>query len=141
MTIDRALKYLTWDAQQKPTESKIEAVNAVIDFVNATEQQSLVDNELFAKLFIEKFIMLAETNHYTAKACLDEIERILSMSTYEMVLKLKEKVPMMKFNAIGQDQYPLKDTDIFNLDTIRERKNKIVEEYTIELFEALKTPI
>ena len=84
--------------------------------------------------------MLAETNHMTAKACIEEIERILSMSVYEMVLKLKEKVPMMKFNAIGQDTYPLKDADVFNLTLISERNNKIVEQYTKELFECLKTP-
>ena len=99
-----------------------------------------MENELFAKLFIEKFIMLAETNHMTAKACLDEIERILSISTYEMVLILKDKVPMMKFNAIGQDTYPLKDADIFNLTMISERNNKIVAQYTKELIECLKTP-
>jgi hypothetical protein len=139
MTIERAIKYLSWEAQQKPTPSKVEAINTIIDFVNHTEQQSLMENELFAKLFIEKFIMLAETKHYTAQACLDEIERILSMTTYEMVLKLKEKVPMMKFNAIGQDKYPLKDIDIFNLDAIRERNIKIIDEYTKELFDALKT--
>lgn len=85
MTIDKALNYLVWEASYrgKPTEKKVQAINTVIDFVNNTQIESLIENELFAKLFIEKFIMLAETNHMTAQTCLNEIERILSISIYE----------------------------------------------------------
>ena len=153
MTIDRALKHFDWRLVDKdkngkplklkdyfkPSENDLEALNSIIDFVNTSQQQSLMEHQLFAKLFIEKFIMLAETNHMTAEVCINEIERILSFSVYEMVLILKDKVPMFKFNAIGQDTYPLEDTDVFNLSAISDRNNKIVAQYTNELFECLKT--
>lgn len=56
-----------------------------------------------------------------------------------MVKILQRKIPMMKFNSIGQDKFPLREYDIFNLDKIKERSNKIVDAYAIELREALLT--
>lgn len=144
MTPEQALNYLSWECKKdnnikKLTPKKLEAVNSLIDFYKIQNQKAVSDNKLFAKLFIEKFIYICETRHATSKSALQEIERILSMSVYEMVLKLKERLPMFKFNSIGAEEIPFDTSKFDNLSYIRERNLKIIDKHTKELKEALKT--
>jgi len=144
MTPEQALDYLTWESKEahknkRLTPKKLEAVNTLIDFYDIQNQKAVTNNELFAKLFIEKFMYICETKHATSEKALFEIERILQMSVYEMVLKLKDKIPFFKFNSIGADTEPLDEAMLTNLTYIRERNNKIIDKHTKELKEALKT--
>ncbi len=144
MSPTKALDYLTWECKelnkkQKLTPKKLEAVNSLIAFYTTQNQKAVTNNELFAKLFIEKLMYICETKHVTSETALYEIERILSMSVYEMVLKFKDKIPFFKFNSIGADTEPFDEAMITNLTYIRERNNRIIDKHTKELKEALKT--
>jgi len=144
MEIDKAISYLTWEAKKdkeinKLTPKKLEAINAVISYVNWERKKLLSEHDLFAKMFIEKFIMLCETKHHTAKSALEEISRILNHSVYDLVKILQDKMPMFKFNSIGQDTEPLDMAKFDNITYLRERSSRIVAQHTAELSEALKT--
>lgn len=144
MSPEQALDYLSWESKEahknkKLTPKKLKAVNTLIDFYKSQNQKAVRDNDLFAKLFIEKFMFICQTRHATAESAMQEIERILSMSVYEMVLKLKENLPMFKFNAIGQDTEPLDVSKFDDYSYILERNDKIIGKHTKELKEALKT--
>ena len=144
MSPTKALDYLSWECKElhkkgKLTPKKLEAVNSLISFYQVQNQKAVTDNELFAKLFIEKLMFICETKHATSEKALYEIERILSTDVYEMVLKFKDKIPFFKFNSIGQDTEPLDEAMLGNLTYIRERNNKIIDNHTKELKEALKT--
>lgn len=140
MTPERALNRLAFRFQHwKVNEDDVKALNSLIGYVNHKNSITLQNNDLFAKLFIEKFITLASTERRTASSCVNNIEEILNTPVYELVLKLKECVPMIRFNNVGMDSIPFDEGKSLNLTYIRDRNNKIADLYEKELLKSLLT--
>lgn len=137
------MKRLEWRFKTtwKPNALDIEAYNAIINFKDMQETKNLSENELFAKMWIHQLMLLARSRMYTADMCQKTINDILKISVYDWCLILKEEIPMMRFNAIGNHKYQLKEDDYFNITKIRERNEKIIDEFETELTRALKTEI
>jgi len=140
MTPDKALNRLAFRFKQwRVNEDDVKALNSLIVYVNAQKNKNLVDNDLFAKLFLERFIMLGSTGRRTARSCLDEIDNTLNKSVYDWVVKLKEEIPMMKFNTIGVEEFPFDESKWNNITYVRERANKVTNKYSEELLKSLRT--
>lgn len=142
MKIEKAISRVAWRFKQKKCnyDDDVQALNTIITFVNKSRESSLRNNDAFAKLFIEKFMMLAETQHNTAQDCINEIERILSYDVSEMVEIFSQRVPQYSFNARCQSLIPLKKEDRLNISRIRERNHELADKHTKELKKSLKTP-
>ena len=98
MDTNKALEHFKWKFENtwKPTEKDIEAFKSIIDYKKKQESYNLQQNESLAKLWIHQLILLSNTNAYSADRCIQIIDEILSKTTYEWCLKLKEELPMMR---------------------------------------------
>jgi hypothetical protein len=143
MDITKALEHFEWKLKNhwKPTQKDVDAYNQIIKFKDFHEGINLQQNELLAKLWIEKLIMLNRTKLYTTQRSIEEIDKILSTSLYDMILILQNEIPLMRFNSVGIDKYPLYEKDVLNRTKTIERNKKIVDEFETELTEALKFDI
>ena len=99
MNITKALEHFQYKFKNnwKPTQRDIEAYNAIVDFKQLQESETMFKNELFAKMFIHQLILLSNCNSYSGERSLQVIEEILSKSVYEWCKSLKEEIPMMRF--------------------------------------------
>ena len=140
MNIDKALDHFKWKLQNKwnPTEKDIEAYNAVLDYKQMQEDITLTNNENLAKMWVNTLMTLSMTKTYNAEQCIQEIDKILEVSVYDWCLLLQEQLPMMRFNAIGNIEFPLKPIEQFSLGCVIENNKKIVAKYETELTNALK---
>jgi hypothetical protein len=139
MNIEKALDHFEWKFKNtKVSEKDIEAYNAILEWKELQEQQTLQRNESLAKLWIERFVVLSRTKSYTAERSINVIDESLKKSVYDWCLILKDEIPMLRFNSIGSNKYPFKEEDAFNMTKIRERNNKIIQEFETELTESLK---
>jgi len=138
MNIDKAIDHFKYKFSKswKPTPSDIEALNSIMDYKEHQEDVNLQQNESLAKLWIHTLTTLAYTNTYNAEQCINEIDKILKPSVYDWCLILQEQLPMMRFNAVGNHKYPL--VDPYNITKLRERNNKIINEFETDLTEAFK---
>ena len=141
MNIDKAINHFKYKFQNtwKPTKTDIEAYNAIIDYKSMQEDVNLSQNESLAKLWIHQMMLLSNTKAYDGERSIQVIDEILKDSLYNWCLKLKDQIPMMRFNSVGLSKYPLPDD--FNITKLQERNNKIIEEFEDELTEALKYKI
>ena len=138
MNIDKALEHILWKFNNvtPPTEADLESYNAILDYKQAQEDITLTNNENLAKMWVNTLMTLSMTNTYNAEQCIQEIDKILETSVYDWCLLLKEQLPMMRFNAIGNHKYPV--VDPYNITKTKERNEKIINEFETELTEALK---
>lgn len=142
MDIQKAVSRLKWRISQTGNQTDIDALNALIGFVNKSHSDVVNDHQLFAKLFIEKFLMLTITKENTAKSALAEIERILQTPVMHMADKLKKEMPMLRLNA----ECIKHDPDILEMDTfddygkLIDRKQKVAEQNKQELLNAFNKP-
>ena len=138
MNIEKAIEHIRWKFENKwkPTESDVKAFNAILSYKQTQEDINLARNENLAKMWVNTFITFAWTKTYNAEQCIQEIDKILELSPYEWCLRLKEEIPMMRFNSVGNHKYPLEDA--YNITKLRERNEKIINEFETELTEALK---
>lgn len=138
MKIEQAIKHFHYKLSNhwKPSEADIKAFDTIKDYVIDTNKRQLKDNDLFAKLFIERFILLCRTKCYTSAQAINVIDECLQKSVYDWCMILKDEIPMLRFNSIGAHKYPLKDEDIYNFTKTKERNRKIVAEFETELTEA-----
>jgi len=142
MNIDKALSHFEFKLTEddgngkkrlkksfKPTGNDIKAFNAIVQYKKKQESKSLYDNESLAKLFLESFMIKMDCNMYTSETALEAISTTLEYTVYELCMKLKEKIPLYKFNNIGEKKYP----------SIQNKE--LVEKYGKELTEALTTEV
>jgi hypothetical protein len=102
MKIDKALEHFEWKFKNtwKPTPKDIEAYNAIVDYKQQVDDVNLAKNESLAKLWIHQFMLLSNTQMYTAERCIQVINEILSKPVYQWCTELQEQLPIMKFNAL-----------------------------------------
>lgn len=143
MKIQRALDHFKWKFQNKwkPTPTDVEAYNAIIEYVEFQNSVNLTQNESLAKLWIEKMILLSSSNMYSGERCIQVIDEILEKSVHDWCMILKEQIPMMRFNSVASDKYPLKEEDVRDISKIMDRNRKIVSEFEDELSNSLKYEI
>lgn len=143
MNINKALEHFQYKFKNnwKPTQKDIEAYNAIVEYRELQDSLNMSKNESLAKLWIHQIILLARTNMYNGERCIQVIDEILSKSTYEWALILKEEIPMMRFNNVGLHKYREEKKNVYNRSQIIEINNKIIEEFETELTKTLITPI
>jgi hypothetical protein len=136
MNIDKALEHIKWkfDNVAPPTLKDLESFNAILDYKEKQEDINLEQNENLAKLWVHTLTTLAYTKTYNAEQCINEIDNILKISVYDWCEILREQLPMMRFNSVGNHKYPL--VDPYNITKLRERNEKIINEFETELIEA-----
>ena len=140
MNIDKAIQHFEYKFRKswKPTPTDINALNAIIDYKQMQEDITLTNNENLAKMWVNTLMTLSMTKTYNAEQCIQEIDKILEVSVYDWCLLLQEQLPMMRFNAIGNIEFPLKPIEQFSLGCVIENNKKIVAKYETELTNALK---
>ena len=140
MNIDKAIQHFEYKFRKswKPTTTDINSLNAIIDYKQMQEDITLTNNENLAKMWVNTLMTLSITKTYNAEQCIQEIDKILEVSVYDWCLLLQEQLPMMRFNAIGNIEFPLKPIEQFSLGCVIENNKKIVAKYETELTNALK---
>ena len=105
MNINKALEHFEWKLKNswKPTKKDIEAYNSIVDYKHNQEGVNLSRNESLAKLWIHQMILLSNTDSYTGERCVQVIDEILSKSTYEWCLEMRNQLPMMNFRALEKN--------------------------------------
>lgn len=138
MSIEEAIGVFQYKAKKYRNPKEMQAVNTLIEYINAQDKKITQDNKLFAKLFLERFIELAKTGELNANQCIESIERTLSMRIIDMVNIFKEEVPYFKFelyaNKGTKGLDPIKD-----FGKIKAIRNSNALRYKAELLEALRT--
>jgi hypothetical protein len=139
MNIDKAIDHFKYKFSKswKPTPSDIDALNSIMDYKEKQEDINLEQNENLAKLWVHTLMMLNVTNLYTAEQCIVEIDNILDTSVYDWCLLLQEKLPIMKFSAIGNAEFPLTPIEQMSASIVMDNNKKIVDKYPDELMDAL----
>jgi hypothetical protein len=140
MNIDKALSHFEWKLKNhwKPTSKDIQAYNSIIDFRDLQQSENISKNENLAKLWIHQLILLARTNSYDGKRCIQVIDEILNKSVYEWCQILQLEIPMMRFNNIGMDKYSIDAETLLNRTKMDLINKEIVENFENELTENLK---
>ena len=153
MKIEKALNHFEWrltvkneqgkvtglKGNLKPSLTDIEALNSIIQWKEHQESIVLARNEGLAKLWIHQLILLSNTKMYNGERSIQVIDEILNKEVYEWCMILKEQLPLMRFNSVALDKYPLED--VMNRTKQLERKDAIINEFETELTEAFKYEI
>lgn len=130
MNINKALEHFQYKFKNvwKPTPKDIEAFNSIIEFKELCESKTMVENELFAKMFIHQLLLLSNTNSYSGERCIQVIEEILSKSVFEWVLTLKNDLPMCKYrHALESGLNDVKLIEALKYEITEENAIKFVE--------------
>lgn len=143
MNIEKALSHFEWKFRNnwKPTETDVKAYNSILKFKRYHEQQTLQNNTLLAKLWIEKLILLNETKMYSAERSIQVIDEILQESVYSWCVKLHSKLSQMRLNVFLKDKYGDDDLSFLNRTKMVETNIGIVDKYEKEIMELLKDNI
>lgn len=153
MKIEKALSHFEWrlvnkddkgkviglKTNLKPSLNDIEALNSIIKWKELQESITLTRNESLAKLWIHQLILLNNTKLYDGERSIQVIDEILDKDVYEWCMILKEQIPLMRFNSVALDKYPL--DDVMNKTKQIERKEAIIKEFETELTKTLKYSI
>ena len=140
MNIEKALEHFQWKFKNhwQPTKKDIDAFNAIIEFKEMQETNSLANNENLAKLWIHQLILLNESKMYTGERSIQVIDEILSKSVYEWVLILQSKLGLMRFNSISSGNVSNKKDNALNHPLNNQQENKeLVDLKAKELHDAL----
>jgi len=138
MTITQAVNRIVFRMKQHRTNQlDQEALDCLVDYINIQDEAAYMENLLFAKLFVERFMFLSATGKYTASDVLSIISETLSMPMYQIVEQMSSEVPFYKFeHTLSKFKRP---TDPFNLDAIRKENHRLSKEHKTELTKALRT--
>ena len=139
MNIDKAISHFEYKLKNswKPTKADIEAYNAIIDYKETQDNIAVAQNESLCKLFIHQFILMCQTKLYTSETALKSINDILNQSVSSWVDTLRNEIPMLKFNSVGSDKYPLQEQYVWDIPRTQQRDAKILDEFQSELMGAL----
>jgi hypothetical protein len=145
MNIEKALEHFKWkfDNVQKPSTKDIKAFNSILEWKETQESINLQRNESLAKLWIHQLILLNESNLYSAERAIQVIDEILNKSVYDWTIILKDKISIMRFNAIllEKGMKPLaNDLNLTKarlsvLETLSNHKEELEKEFTSEITE------
>jgi hypothetical protein len=143
MTVENSVKHIHWRldslTRSKLTDRDVDSLNTIIKYVKFQDQTAQMENRLFAKLFVDKFMFLAMDGKRSANGCIEEIERILKLPMWEVMQQFRKKVPYFKLERILEGFNPISEEDTFNMSKYRERALKVAQTMDKELVECLKT--
>ena len=143
MTIEKALEHLTWRFKNhwKPTKKDLEAYNTIVDYKELCETKNLSENESLAKLWIHQLILLNRSNLYDGERSIQVIDEILKHSVYDWCIKLKNEIPMMRFNGVGKGKYQIDTETLLNHTKLSKIHKNLIDEFETELTKALSYEI
>lgn len=142
LSIEQAMDHIKFKlggAGKRMTKKDVAAYNKLVEYIKANDTVAVDQNTLFAKLYIQKFMMLSLDGKHSAQSAINEIEDILKMPVLEMIRTFKGNVPFFKFEKIvsrgvPDDLDPLKDWE-----KIRKIRMHNVKQYEKELLECFRT--
>ena len=139
MNINKALEHFEWKLSNhwKPTQKDIEAYNAIIDYKEMQQSINMSQNENLAKLWIHQLILLNETQMYSAERSIQVIDEILEHSVYTWTLRLKDRLNIMRFNAVLNKNDNALPKDFLNRTELKENGLKSIKGKEAELTKAL----
>ena len=140
MNITKAISHFEFklDKVWKKTKQDVDAFNAILDYKELVESKAMNENEALAKLWVEKMIILSRTKSYDGQRCIQAIDETLNKSLYELIMILKEEIPLMRFTALMSSKIPISDADSYNITKVKARSKELAEKYETELTEALR---
>ncbi len=142
MTIEQAVKHLSW--RLKPAEGKkiypndkdVQAFNLVVQTLNQNYDQSLVQDAMFAKLLIEKLLMLTMDGKRTMRQAIGSVEQILDVSISDWASEFQRQVPMIRLMvALEKKHIKLHKTAnrIKDVAAVVKANNLLMDEHAKEL--------
>lgn len=136
MTINKAIDHFGWKFKNvwQPTKKDVEAYNAILDYIDLQQTNNLSENESLAKLFIAYFIMIVKRHGISSKEALNTIDDILKRSVYNWCKVLQSQVKVMHLATIGESY----DLNEWNITKIDEHNQKILQDYSQEITEAIQ---
>jgi len=134
MTINNAVNKLTWRLQNgwNANKNDVEAINTIIEFVNAKHENQFSNNELFAKLYISFYGELLRFYEATPfdKIPSNNLNRILDQPIENLIVKFIDKAQeveqYLEFKNNGMIKHPL------NYTSEQKAKVKIIEKMDYE---------
>lgn len=145
LNIIQAVKHLSWRLQNSkinPNDKDREAFNLIVKTLNQNYEDALMEDKLFAKLLIEKLIMLTAGTSRTMKSALESVEELLECPLEVWGEKFKKEVPRIRLMRAFEKQYvlvPKSDNEFKNAANVREAKNKIMVDNQKQLIEEFKS--
>lgn len=130
MTPEKALSHFAYKLQNtwKMTEADLKAYNCLVDFVEKKQKQSLIDNQLFGKLYIYLF---GEFVNYYRSTVMDnipqkELHRQLAKPIKQMVQEVTEKLNNIEMELILKETKSLKEYKPMSYDEVAENLRVMV---------------
>lgn len=138
MNIDKALEHQLWRLKNTKgtTQRDVDAYNSIQDYKALQEQKSLQENENFAKLYIYLITKMCCVNLIDLEHAIQNIDDILTASTYEHCKTLKTSIEGVNYERFAQSKYPIRDYT--NITELQERNEKIVKENSKEVLKAME---
>ncbi len=138
MTVFQAINRIVFRFKQlKTNQLDQEALDCLVDYINIQDESGYMENLLFAKLFMERFMILASTGKYSASDCLSIIMETLRMPANEIIKKYVEQVPFFKFEHTTTKY--MRPVDPFNFEAIRRERLRVAKDHEKELLACLRT--
>lgn len=141
LNIIQAVKHLSWRLQNNkinPNDKDREAFNLIVKTLNQNYDQSLMDDILFAKLLIEKIMMLTAGTGRTMKSAISVVEEVLDCPLESFRETFKKEVPKIRLMQAFDKHFVLvnsSEDEFKNAANIRNAKNQLMESNKKELQE------
>src|SRR5690606_17812111 len=95
MTISYAIEYITTKLSYlKPGRNDVKAINTIIDFVDKKHKKQIMDNELFAKLYIYAYATFLDRYKATVfdEVPVKELSKFLAQPLDRIILRFTDKL-------------------------------------------------
>ncbi len=104
MDVQPALKRLKWLVSKKGNDEDIDAFNSLLGWVNLYQNKQVKAYPIVAKLIINQFIMLSNSDmKYTARDCISIIEKMIRKPLSQWIEDLRNEVPLIRFDLLYKD--------------------------------------
>lgn len=146
MTINRAVKHLSWRLQQPkliPNDKDIEAFNFILSSLEFKYETALIEDDLLIKLLIERLLLLTIHGKRSMADAIEVIKETLRKSVSSWLTIFREEVPLIRFSrALEQDfiKLSLSDDDLKDSKLVIKAKNKLMTNNQKKYAEKLTTP-
>jgi len=140
--IVQAVKHISWRLQNgkiNPNDKDRQAFNLIVKTLNQNYETALMEESLFAKLLIEKLLMLTIGSSRTMKTAIEIIEEILECPLSVWADNFKKEVPRIRLMQAFDKEFvllPKTDQEFKDAVKIREVKNMIISKNHQKLKEA-----
>jgi len=139
--IIQAVKHISWRLQNSkinPNDKDREAFNLIVKTLNQNYENAIMEDKLFAKLLIEKLLMLTSGTERTMKSALEVIDEILELPLKNFSEKFRKEVPRIRLMRAFDKEFvlvPRSEIVSKNAEQIREVKNKLIAQNQKNLVE------